>query len=144
MSTSIRLHHLYLYMGLPSGVVVKNPHSNAGDSGPIPGSGRSPGEENDNPFQYSCLGNPWTEEHGRLQSMGSQRARHNWATCSVSEQQQQHIYVCVSSWLCFSAEPWLIQEVFDNMGGGEERWFVAFAYFYGINTLTMDKLKFPI
>ena len=36
------------------------------------------------------------------------------------------------------------QEVFDNMGGGEERWFVAFAYFYGINTLTMDKLKLTI
>ena len=80
MSTSIRLHHLYLYMGLPSGVVVKNPHSNAGDSGPIPGSGRSPGEENDNPFQYSCLGNPWTEEHGRLQSMGSLRVGHDRAT----------------------------------------------------------------
>ena len=31
---------------------------NAGDPGLIPGSGRSPGEGNDNPFQYSCLGNP--------------------------------------------------------------------------------------
>ena len=29
-----------------------------GDVGPSPGSGRSPGEGNDNPFQYSCLGNP--------------------------------------------------------------------------------------
>ena len=57
MSTSIRLHHLYLYMGLPSGVVVKNPHSNAGDTGPIPESGRSPREGNDNPLQYSCLEN---------------------------------------------------------------------------------------
>ena len=31
---------------------------NAGDAGSIPGSGRSPGEGNDNPLQYSCLGNP--------------------------------------------------------------------------------------
>ena len=31
---------------------------NAGDLGLIPGSGRSPGEGNDNPFQYSCLENP--------------------------------------------------------------------------------------
>ena len=31
---------------------------NAGDLGSIPGSGSSPGEENDNPLQYSCLGNP--------------------------------------------------------------------------------------
>ena len=31
---------------------------NAGDPGSIPRSGRSPGGENDNPLQYSCLGNP--------------------------------------------------------------------------------------
>ena len=31
---------------------------NAGDLGSIPGSGRSPGEGNDNPLQYSCLENP--------------------------------------------------------------------------------------
>ena len=31
---------------------------NAGDPGSIPGSGRSPGEGNDNPLQYSCLENP--------------------------------------------------------------------------------------
>ena len=41
--------------------VVKNPPANAGDAedlGSIPGWGRSPGEGNGNPFQYSCLGNP--------------------------------------------------------------------------------------
>ena len=38
--------------------MVKNPPANAGDSGLISGSGRSPGEGNDNPLQYSCLGNP--------------------------------------------------------------------------------------
>ena len=43
---------------------------NAGDSGSIPGSGRSPGEGNGNPFQYSCLGNSmdrgawWATVHG--------------------------------------------------------------------------------
>ena len=38
--------------------MVKNPPANAGDTrdmGSIPGSGRSPGEENGNPLQYSCL-----------------------------------------------------------------------------------------
>ena len=42
-------------------LVVKNPPANAGDvrdSGLIPGSGRSAGAGNGNPFQYSCLGNP--------------------------------------------------------------------------------------
>ena len=40
------------------GSVVKNPPANAGDVGSILGSGRSPGEGNGNPLQYSCLGNP--------------------------------------------------------------------------------------
>ena len=43
--------------GFPGGSVVKNLPANAGDGGSIPGSGRSPGEGNGNPFQYSCLGN---------------------------------------------------------------------------------------
>ena len=38
--------------------MVKNPSANAGDVGSIPGSGRSPGEGNGNPPQYSHLGNP--------------------------------------------------------------------------------------
>ena len=37
---------------------VKNLPANAGDTGSIPGSGRSSGEGNGNPLQYSCLGNP--------------------------------------------------------------------------------------
>ena len=38
--------------------MVKNLPANAGDVGSIPGSGRSLGEGNGNPFQYFCLGNP--------------------------------------------------------------------------------------
>ena len=37
---------------------VKASAYNAGDPGSIPGLGRSPGEGNGNPLQYSCLGNP--------------------------------------------------------------------------------------
>ena len=37
---------------------VKASASNAGDTGLIPGLGRSPGEGNGNPLQYSCLENP--------------------------------------------------------------------------------------
>ena len=43
-----------------------------GDAGLIPGLGRSPGEGNGNPLQYSCLENPWTEKPG-----GSKRVGHN-------------------------------------------------------------------
>ena len=64
--------------------MVKESAYNAGNPGSIPGLGRSPGEGNGNPFQYSCLGNPWTEEPGRLQFMGLQRVRHNL----LSKQQQ--------------------------------------------------------
>ena len=45
-------------MGFPGSSVVKNPPANAGDMGLIPGLGRSSGEGNGNPLQYSCLGNP--------------------------------------------------------------------------------------
>ena len=60
--------------------MVKNPPANAGDVGSILGSGRSPGEGNGNPLQYSCLENPWTEEPGGLPSMGSQRVEDDLAT----------------------------------------------------------------
>jgi len=43
---------------LPGGSEVKASASNVGDPGSIPGLGRSPGEGNGNPLQYSCLGNP--------------------------------------------------------------------------------------
>ena len=44
--------------GFFGGLMVKNLPTNAGEAGSIPGSGRSPGEENGNPLQSSCLGNP--------------------------------------------------------------------------------------
>ena len=45
-------------MDFPGGSVVKNPPVNAGDTGLIPGLGKSPGVGNGNPLQYSCLRNP--------------------------------------------------------------------------------------
>ena len=55
-------------------LVVKYPLANAGDVGSIPKSGRSPGEGNGNPLQYSCLENPmdrrawWATVHGVTKS----------------------------------------------------------------------------
>ena len=48
----------YLPKGLPWWPSGKESAYQAGDVGSIPGSGRSPGDRNDNPLQYSCLGNP--------------------------------------------------------------------------------------
>ena len=61
----------------PGGSAIKNPLGNAGDArdtGSIPGSGRSPGEGNGYPLQYSCLENStdrgasWATVHGVAKS----------------------------------------------------------------------------
>ena len=73
--------NIYWSLGFPRGSVVKNlPDCNAGatgDAGAIPGSRRSPGEGNGNPLQYLAWRSTWTEEPGGLQSIGSQRVRHD-------------------------------------------------------------------
>ena len=60
-------------MGYPGGSVVRNSPASArdaGDTGLISGSRRSPGVGNDNPLQYSCLQNPFTGEPGGLSPWG--------------------------------------------------------------------------
>ena len=52
------VYPFYMRTGLPGGSDGKASACNAGDLGLIPGSGRSPGERNGNPLQYSCLENP--------------------------------------------------------------------------------------
>ena len=57
-------------MSFPGGSVVKNLPANTGDTGSIPGLGRSLGEGNGSPLQCSCVGNPtdrgawWATVHG--------------------------------------------------------------------------------
>ena len=67
------VHLMSLLHGLshsPGGSIVKESACNAGDSGSILGSGRSPGGEGGNPLQYSCLENSmnrgawWATVHG--------------------------------------------------------------------------------
>ena len=65
--------------------MVKNPPASAGDvrdSGLIPGSGRSPGEVNGNPFQYSCLENPMDKGAWQSKAHGVARVGNNLATTS--------------------------------------------------------------
>ena len=64
-------------LDFPGGSDRKESACSAGDLGSVPKLGRSPGEGNDNSLQYSCLENPWTEEPGRLLSMGSHRVGHD-------------------------------------------------------------------
>ena len=79
----------------PGGSDSKVSACNVGDPGLNPGLGRSPGEGNSNPLQYSWLEIPWMEEPGRLQSMGSQSVRNNWA---ISLSLSFHsLFVCILS-----------------------------------------------
>ena len=61
----------------PSVTVVKNLPGDAGDVGSVPGSGRPPGEGDDSHSSILAWKVPWTEERGRLQSLGSQRVGHD-------------------------------------------------------------------
>ena len=54
----VTCHLPYSSLGFPSDSVAKNPPVNAGHAGSIPGLGRSPGEGNGFPLQYSHLGSP--------------------------------------------------------------------------------------
>ena len=57
----LKMPNNYPLSGFPGGSDGKASAYNAGDPGSMPGLGRSPGEGNGNPFQYSCLENPMDE-----------------------------------------------------------------------------------
>ena len=68
-----------LPINFPS-LLGKQSSCNARDVGSIPGLGRSPGEENDNPFQYPSLENSMKRGTWGATAHGSQRVGHDWAT----------------------------------------------------------------
>ena len=98
-------------MGFPGGSAVKNPPVNAGDTGSIPGSGRSPGEGNGNPLQYSYLRNPmdrgawWATVYGvaknqtRLSDLTTTTVPSNVTSvqvvCSMFQTLFSALYVCL-------------------------------------------------
>ena len=69
-----------LIWGFPCSSVGKEFDCNAGDLGSIPGSGRSLGEGNGNPLQYSCLKNPTDSGAWQATVHGMARVGHNLAT----------------------------------------------------------------
>jgi hypothetical protein len=74
--TSILQYLVNAFLGFPGDSNQKESTCNTGDLDSVRGSGRSPGEGNGYPLQYSYLENS-TEEPGGLQTMGSQRVEHN-------------------------------------------------------------------
>ena len=65
--------------GFPDSSVGKESPCNAGDPGSISGLGRSPGEGNGNPFQYSCLENPIDRGAWQATVHGITRVKHDLA-----------------------------------------------------------------
>ena len=86
-------------MGFPGGSEVKVSACIAGDPGSIPGSGRTPGEGNGNPLQYSCLENPmvggawWVTVHwGHKES-------------DTTERLHFHLYDSMFTWTAKRTQP---------------------------------------
>ena len=67
----------FLQWGFPCSLVGKESACNAGYTGLIPGSGRSPREGNSNPLQYSCLENPMDREALQATVHGVTRVGHD-------------------------------------------------------------------
>ena len=79
-------------LGLPWWCSGKESACNARDLGSILGSGRSPGEGNGNHSSILAWKFPWTEEPGRLQSLRSQRIRHDLVTKQQQTKDYQTVY----------------------------------------------------
>jgi len=81
LSMQPALSALVLLLGFPGDSDGQDSACNAGDPGSIPGSGRCPWRREWLPIAVLLPGeSPRTEEPGGLQSMGSQRVGHDWAT----------------------------------------------------------------
>ena len=98
------MHILAICMGFPAGSDGKESSCNVGDLGLIPGSGRSPGGENGNPLQYSCLENP----HGQRSPAGYSpwgckesdvTAQHSTAHMSFLKKMSIQIFYLFSNWI---------------------------------------------
>ena len=83
----------------PRSSVGKSWACNVGNSGSIPGLGRSPGEWNGNPLQCSCLENPMDRGGWRATVHGVARVRHNWATEPALPIVFMRFYVCLAQGL---------------------------------------------
>ena len=73
----LQCHFCLTLMGFHDGSDGKESDFNAGDLGSIPELGRSPGERNGNPLQYSCLKNPIDRGTWRATVHGITRVGHN-------------------------------------------------------------------
>ena len=90
--------------GFPGGWDGEEPASNTGDPGSIPGLGRSSGDGDGHPLQYSRENPTDRGAWWSIQFMGSQRVRHDWATHTANNFTHIYIYMLIkeiSRTICF-------------------------------------------
>ena len=90
----------------------KNPPTNAGDAGSLCGLGRSPGEGNGNPFQYSCLGNFldggawWATVHGVAKELDTTEPLNNNNDIETVQWEKNSLFnkSCWDNWIVICKE----------------------------------------
>ena len=144
-------------MGFLDGSMGRESICNAGDTwvvGSVPGSGRSPGEGNGNPFQYPYQEIPWTDKPGGLQSIVSQRVRHDWATQHLAGMSwwKKYIKVFILSFRKQFYHTWSSNshsaEILWNLSTGSLKWttsivsqFSSASYFFDLSFLYLHSLS---
>ena len=88
---------IYIYASFPGGSNGKESAQNAGDLGSIPVLGRSPGEGNGSPLQYSCLGNP-------IDRGAWQATVHGVTKSQTRLRDYHHIYLCVDVYIICASQ----------------------------------------
>ena len=88
----------YKVRGFPHSSVSKESACNAGDLGSIPGSGRSPGEGNGNPFHYSCLENPMDRRAWQATVHGVTTVGHDLVTEQIQTDRKKSETTSICKW----------------------------------------------
>ena len=110
--------------------MVKSPPANEGnvrDVGSVPGSGRSPAGQHGNLLQYYCLENPMDRGAWRLQSIGSQRVRHDWSDLACIHAQRK---------LTAQGRQWSVQLWLLNLPS-QPLWFASPVFLLGFLALKL-------
>ena len=93
-------HNPLEYLGFPVGSDVKESGCNAGHPGSILGLGRSPGEENGNPLQYSCLENPMDRGAWQATAHGVSKNQTRLKRLSMHARYKPQV-IFQQAWFCF-------------------------------------------
>ena len=96
---------IQIYMGFPGGSESKGSACNTEDPGSIPGLGRSSGEGNGNPLQYSCLEN--SMDKSSLAGYSPQGHKESDMTAHIHTHTHTHTHTFLCHFLCMNGYSWM-------------------------------------